>query len=167
MQRFALGLLLLSPLTSVAIMPPRAEARAGSQNAQPRDYTKLDVCRLVPADSIARALGGTVSQARPTFDKTFSRCTYILQLAGKPAGYVVWLQPAEDFEELKKHIEEPLTAVSGLGDAAYMFHDKGDGRFKINVLKRGDLMFQATGESAASARRVADVVVAELWKKTP
>jgi hypothetical protein len=74
------------------------------------------------------------------------------------------MQPPEDFEELKKSIEEPRTTLTGLGDGAYMFHDKGDGRFKINVLKRGDLMFQATGETAESARKVADAVVAQLWK---
>lgn len=69
-----------------------------------------------------------------------------------------------------------------------MFQDKGDGRFKINVLKRGDLMFQASGESltvlleagpavprpadgtapsAASARKLADAVAAHLWKTAP
>lgn len=168
MQHLTMAFFLVSLITSEGIVLPSAEAGAESSALQPRrDYTTLDVCQLVPADRIARALGGTVSQARPTFDKAFSRCTYLLQLdSGKPMGYVVWVQPAEDFEELKKHIDEPLTTVNGLGDAAYMFQDKGDGRFKINVLKRGDLMFQATGESAASVRRVADVVVAELWKKT-
>ena len=52
-------------------------------------------------------------------------------------------------------------------DGAYMFQGKGDGRFKINVLKRGDLMIQATGETAESARKVADAVVAHLWKTAP
>ncbi len=82
-------------------------------------------------------------------------------------GYVVYLQPAEDFEGLKKYIEDPITPIAGLGDGAYMFHDTGDGRFKIHVLKRGDVMVEANAESAASARKVADAVVAVLWKKAP
>ena len=76
------------------------------------------------------------------------------------------MQPETNFEELKKYTESPLTPVAGLGDGAYIFQDKGDGRFKLRVLKRGDLMFEATGDSAESARKVADVVVAHLWKKT-
>jgi hypothetical protein len=83
---------------------------------------------------------------------------------GKPNGSVVWIQSAEDFEELKKYIDKPITPVSGLGDAAYVFQDD-DRRFKINVLKRGDLMFQATADTAESARKVADTVLAIVSKK--
>ena len=83
---------------------------------------------------------------------------------GKPSGYVVWIQPAEDFEELKKHIEQPIASVSGLGDAAYVFQDD-DRRFKLNVLKRGDFMFQATADTREAARKVADTVLAIVSKK--
>ena len=79
----------------------------------------------------------------------------------------MWVSAEADFEELKRHTESPLTPVPGVGDGAYMFQDKGDGRFKIRVLKRGDLMFEATGDSADSARKVAAVVVEHLWKKAP
>lgn len=134
-----------------------------------RDYTTLNVCQLVPGDHVARVLGGRLSEQRPFYDKTFSRCTYLIVPPGssKPLGYVVLISPAADFLELKQVIEEPLTSVSGLGDDAYAFRDAGDGRFKINVLKRDDLMFQATGESAATARQVANAVVSVLWKKSP
>lgn len=154
---------------------PALSARAASRQTsgtarQPaRDYTKFNVCEAVPGEAVARAVGATLVETRPFFDKSFSRCTYIVMPPGSTqrAGYTVWMQPAEDFEELKKYIEEPITPVSGLGDGAYWFKDKGDNRFKIHVLKRGDLMFQATGESAASARKVAEAVVAVLWKKAP
>ena len=143
---------------------PQAPGRpAGTQPR--RDYSTFNVCQAVPGETIARAFGGKLSEARPVFDKSFSRCRYFIELpGGTRAGYIVWMQPPEDFEELKQYIEEPRTALTGLGDGAYMFHDKGDGRFKINVLKRGDLMFQASGESAESARKVADAVAAHLWK---
>jgi hypothetical protein len=35
------------------------------------------------------------------------------------------------------------------------------------VLKRDDLMFQATADSTEAVREVADAVVARLWKKAP
>ena len=134
-----------------------------------RDYATLNVCDVVPGDAIAHALGGTFAEARPFGDKSFSRCTYFIVPSGgsQRMGYVVYLQPAGDFEGLKKYIEDPITPIAGLGDGAYLFHDTGDGRFKIHVLKRGDVMIEASGDSEASARKVAGAVVAVLWKKAP
>jgi hypothetical protein len=132
---------------------------------QTRDYAKFNVCEFIPGDAIARAVGGRLTQSRPTFDKNWSRCAYyVTDVNGKPNGYVVWIQPAEDFEELKKYIDQPITPVSGVGDGAYLFQDD-DRRFKLNVLKRGELMFQATADTQESARQVADAVLAILSKK--
>lgn len=132
---------------------------------QTRDYTKFNVCEFIPGDAIARAVGAKLNQSRPTFDKDWSRCAYyVTDASGQPNGYVVWIQPVEDFEELKKYIDKPITPVSGLGDGAYMYQDE-DRRFKLNVLKRGDLMFQATGDTRESARKVADTVLAIVSKK--
>jgi hypothetical protein len=132
---------------------------------QKRDYSKLNVCELIPGEAIARAVGAKLTQTRPTFDKTWSRCTYFVTDAnGKPNGYVVWIHPVEDFEGLQQYIDKPLTAVSGLGDAAYVYQDD-DRRFKLSVLKRGDLMFQATADTPESARKVAETVLAIVSKK--
>ena len=132
---------------------------------QTRDYTKFNVCEFIPGDAIVRAVGAKLTRTHPTFDENWSRCAYYVTGAdGKPNGYVVWIQPAGDFEELKKYIDKPITPVSGLGDAAYVFQDD-DGRFKMNVLKRGDLMFQATADTRESARKVADTVLAIVSKK--
>ena len=152
-------------VTGFMITAVAASAVAVTFAHQTRDYTKLNVCEFIPGDAIARAVGARLTQSRPTFDKNWSRCAYYVTDAnGKPNGYVVWIQPAEDLEELKKHIEKPITPVSGLGDAAYVFQDD-DRRFKLNVLKRGDLMFQATADTQESARKVADTVLAIVSKK--
>ena len=160
---------LLVPLVaaSLAAANPATGNPAGPQAR--RDYATLDVCRLVPGDSIAQAVGGKLVEARPFASRTSSRCTYFVALpvGSQRAAYVVWIQPPEDFEGLKQYIEEPLTVVPGLGDGAYLFRDKGDGRFKLHVMKRGDLMFEATADTAEGARRVADAVVSRLWKKAP
>jgi hypothetical protein len=133
--------------------------------AQTRDYTTFNVCEFIPGDAIARAVGAKLTQSRPTFDKNWSRCAYYMtDTNGKPNGVVVWIQPHGDFEELKKYIDKPITPVSGLGDGAYVFQDD-DRRFKLNVLKRGDLMFQATADTPESARKVADTVLAIVSKK--
>ena len=158
---------MLAGPTSLSAALERSEGSSGQQPR--RDYATLNVCEAVPGDVVTRALGGKLVQVRPFNDKAFSRCTYFIIPTGsaQQLGYVVWMQPAADFEELKKATEEKITVVTGLGDAAYSFQDKGDGRFKINVVKRGDLMFQATANTAESARKIADAVAAHVWRKTP
>lgn len=145
---------------------PEASARQAPGPAG-YEWTTLDVCKMVPGEVIARALGARFVEARSLADRSWSKCTYMVALPGSDAraGYVVWMQPAADFDEMKAYIEAPTTPIAGLGDAAYGFRDPGDGRYKIYVLKRGDLSFQATGESEATARKVAEAVVGVLWKK--
>jgi hypothetical protein len=54
--------------------------------------------------------------------------------------------------------------VTGIGDGAYAFKDPGDGRFKIRVLRRGDVTIEASADTAETARKVAAVAVAQLAK---
>lgn len=165
-RRITLGLgALLAGGTWIAPLPAHGQSR---EPQKPRDWTTFNVCQLVPGEAVAKAVAAKLNEVRPFFDKTFSRCTYLVTLTAtnKPAGYVLWMQPEADFEDLKKETQAPLTPLTGLGDGAYIFQDKGDGRFKLRVLKRGDLTFEATGDSAESARKVAQVAVAYLWKKT-
>jgi hypothetical protein len=159
--------MLLLPMLLLAGLAGATAVDAPQQAA--RDFQKLDVCQMIPGSVVARAIGGTLVNTRLFQDKSFSRCTYFVKPEGatEQLGYVVWVGPATDFEELKRYIEEKKTPLTGLGDGAYTFQDKGDGRFKINVLKRGDVTLEITGESAANARKVADAVVAHLWKKSP
>ena len=148
--------------------PKHSEGGSASVRAQAsRDYTKFNVCEAVPGDAIARAMGGRIVTTRPTFDKNWSRCLYMVTTPGsdRQRGYTVWLAPPPDFEDMKPYIEEPITPVAGLGDGAYIYRDKGDGRFKIYVLMRGQQTISTTGETAESARKVAEAVLAVLRKK--
>lgn len=158
-------ILVLATLPLPARLPEVAVPQTGA--LPPYEWAKIDVCTMVPGDDVARALGARLVEARPFADRNWSRCTYLVVPPGSDArtGYVVWMQSAEEFEGIKAYIEEPIASIPDLGDAAYGFRDRGDGRYKIYVLKRGDLSFQATGESDAAARKVAEAVVGVLWKK--
>ena len=142
---------------------------AATASGQPRhDFATLDVCEMVPAAVVARAVNGRVQTTRRFNDKEFGRCTYVAVLPGseEPHGCVLWVQAASDFEELRKVTSASVTDIAGLGDAAYIFRDE-DGRFKVDVVKKNDLMFQATADTADGARKVAEAVAAHLWSKTP
>lgn len=147
-----------------AILIPIAAAALSARPQAPHDYSKYNVCEAVPGDAIARAVGGKIVTTRPTFDKKWSRCLYMVTTPGseQQRGYTVWLAPPADFEDMKPYIDEPITPLKGLGDGAYIYRDKGDGRFKIYVLMRDQQTISTTGETAESARKVADAVLAVL-----
>lgn len=135
-----------------------------------RDLKTIDVCKTVPGDAVAAALGGKLAEARPSSPKAGSlpRCTYLVDVpgAGKPdrKGYVIWVYPPADFVELRRFTEGRITDIPGLGDGAYLFQDSSDGRFKIRVLRKGDVTIEATADTADAARRVASVAAASLAK---
>jgi hypothetical protein len=155
-------------MKTAILIPIAAAALSSFVAAQaPRDYAKYNVCEAVPGDAIARAVGGQIVTTRPTFDKNWSRCLYMVTTPGsdQQRGYTVWLAPPADFEDMKPYIEEKITPVPGLGDGAYIYRDKGDGRFKIYVLMRGQQTISTTGETTESARHVAEAVIAVLRGK--
>jgi hypothetical protein len=157
---------ILLPIAAAALLAsPSTAVHAQGR----RDYTKYNVCDAVPGDAIARALGAKLVSTRPTFDKNWSRCAYFVSPAGsdQQRGYVVWLSPVDDFESIKPIIEEKISPVAGIGDGAFIFQDKGDGRFKMYVLLRGDQTIEVTAETAESARKVAEAVLAVLRKTPP
>ena len=153
---------------SVVLAAPGWDGEREAGQAR-RDLKVLDVCRLVPGDAVAKAVGGALAEARPFFDKdgTLARCTYVVTLPGSGdtrQAYVIWIYPPADFEELKAFTEGKMTAVPGLGDGAYSFQDPGDGRFKVRVLKRGEVTIEATAVTADGARNVAEAAVAAVSK---
>jgi hypothetical protein len=135
-----------------------------------RDLESVDVCRVIAGEAVAAAVGGKLVEVRPFTPKppTFTRCTYFVDVPGpqKPLrkGYALWLYPPADFVELRGFTEGKITDIAGLGDGAYGFQDPGDGRFKIRVLKRGDVTIEATADTADAARTVAGVALASLAK---
>lgn len=151
-------------VVALVLLTPAAPSGQGTV----RDLKTIDVCRLIPGTVVAGALEGTLSKATPFNDPQggFARCAYIVGpkegAAGETTGYVVWLYPPSQFEELRQYTEAPLTTVPGLGDAAERFVDPDDGRVKLRVLLRADVALEVTAETAATAQTVAEVAVAAL-----
>jgi hypothetical protein len=127
----------------------------------PKDVTTADVCAVISGAEVARALGGTLTEAllvRPGGDH--ARCRYTVNTeAGEPAVVIVWLHAAGDFDDLRAVFEDPVTPVEGLGDAAFVAVDPESARHDLFVLLRGVATVEVTGPSAAGVRAVAEVAV--------
>ncbi len=125
----------------------------------PKDVTTADVCAVIPGAEVAKALGGTLSEAllvRPGGDH--ARCRYAVETeaeAGGPTVVLVWLHAAGDFDDLRAAFEDPVTPVEGLGDAAFVAVDPGSARHDLFVLLRGVAAVEVTAPTAAGVRAVA------------
>ena len=134
------------------------------------DPSSVNVCERVPGADVAKALGKTLQSERPIVfkDSKLSRCVYLLIVPGTPAGktegLVLWLYTAKEYAELNKVTEGKLEPVPGLGDEAVRFHDTGDGRHKLRVLRKGRYSLEATAGDAVSALTLARVAVERLDK---
>ena len=126
-----------------------------------RDFRKLDVCALAAAADVARAAGGAPLDTRPfnAQDGQLARCVYGIEPAGAAKGtrtaYVIELFPANDFDELRPHVGQPVTEVSGIGDGAYEYRDPDSNRWRIYVRRHGDVTISVTGPDQSAVRKVA------------
>lgn len=132
------------------------------------DPSTVDVCARVPGEEVARLFALELKQARRiATEGDPSRCIYLLGRAGSDEtveGLVLWLYVPEDYDELLPYVEGPTEPVEGLGDAAILFHDPGDERWKLRSVLRGRLAIEATASSAGGARRLAGLALERLQR---
>lgn len=142
------------------------EAPAGS-TAGPADPSTSDVCILVPGSDVATATGGRLVETmlvRP--DGRFARCRYTVSVGAgdreRRDVYVVWLHSAVDFDDLRKHQDDPVEPVARLGDEAFVSFHPDSERHDLFVLLRGIAAVEVTAPTAAGARAVAETSLAAL-----
>lgn len=132
------------------------------------DLSTVDVCQRVPGKAVAQALGGQLADTlafRASVDQP-SRCRYSIS-SGDSArsireAYVVLLLPPQEFEARRMHQQNPVTPISGLGDAAYVAYAPVGERTDLYVLKRGQATIEVTGENRTALLKIAKVAVAHL-----
>ena len=136
-----------------------SEAPAG------RDLSGVDVCALIPAEAVAKAMNEKPAAAPTNYDPGFEGkgCRY---KSGMRYAEVSLLPP--DHFRFKRSMtpKERLHPVDGLGDGAY-WEDRSD-RMEVYVLKSGDatiwVRFQDRGKATQvdEARRLGEAVLPYL-----
>ncbi len=138
----------------------------------PKDVSTADVCALVPGAEVAKAVGGTLAEAklvRP--GGTHARCRYTVTpqtgASGAARVYLLWLLPAADFDDMRRFQERPVTSVDGVADAAFTVADPDSGRHEFFALLRGVATVEVSGPDAAGARAVAGVALRHIQPAAP
>jgi hypothetical protein len=130
--------------------------RPDAAPAQSAAASSGDACLTVPGELVATTLGARLSEARPFDGGTFRRCTYYLVAAEGSVrrAFVIYANPAGDYDDLKAAHGGPVEAEQGIGDAAYRYRDADTRRYWITALKRPRVTLQITGDSLADVRKL-------------
>lgn len=151
-------------LTRAAVGASVVLGLAAGGSAQQSSYESLNVCEKVPAAELAAALAGRVLDAKPVNIKGFAaaRCVYGIEIGGTRRAFVLWVNPAADFDELRKVSEPPVTVIKGIGDEAFATTDNDTKRTQLTARARGKVTVQVTSERLEWAQTVAKVALSKL-----
>ena len=72
------------------------------------------------------------------------------------------MNPADDFDGLRKAAEPPVTPLSGIGDQAYWTLDKETKRHWLTAVKRGTVTIQVSGEKLDSLQSIARLALSKF-----
>lgn len=132
-------------------------ARQSRAAQSPTTFESVNVCERVTGDALAKAVGGRALDARPINLKNveWARCVYGTEIDGARRAFVLWFNPASDFEGLRQAAGRSAKPVTGVGDEAYVTFDDETKRHSLTAMKRGVATIQITGEQQDWVRRIA------------
>ncbi len=166
MRNSIVGLLTLAMIT-FGCQSSESEKPQGVLGKNP-NFAELNVCDLLPGNSVAVVVGGRISDVR-AFDSganAAKRCRYTILPADsanhKPSVFVVHLQSAADFDTLKTLQEDLIEPVLGLGDDAFITYHADTARYDLYMVKRERYLIEITGDDPDSIRKIAELVLARF-----
>jgi hypothetical protein len=138
------------------------ESRA--QTGPPASFESVNVCESVAGETLAKSVSGRLLDARAVNVKNFqsARCLYGVEIGGTRRTFVLWYNPADDFDGLRKVAEPPVQPVAGIGDQAYTTFDKDSKRYTLTAVKRGKVTIQVTGEQVDLIQAIARLALSKF-----
>ena len=145
-----------------------AQPSSADQAAKGRDLSALNVCELVAAEAVSKAMNGSPAAPPEHYDPGFDGkgCRYATRAGSRTRHAEVGLLPPAQFEFRRRMRPAKAQDLDGLGDAAW-WQARSD-RTDVNVLKANDvglwIGFQenAVATREDEARRLGEALLAEL-----
>ena len=150
------------------------DAQQQEQNKQSGfNISKLKACELVPDELVAKTLGAKTLKPVQSSDYGSTKgCTYMIDPAGpdKIETCIVWLNPPstftspEDELETAKGLGQEATAeyLEGIGDKAFVVHNKTEEQSIIFVLLNDKVNLQVGADHFEDAKKLTDLIVSKL-----
>lgn len=137
------------------------------------DLSKIKICELVPDELVAKTLGAKIVKPSQVNDLGPSHgCTYTVDPAG-PDNLelcIVWLNPPETFTSPEDELETAqglnqeatVENLTGLGDKAFVVHNKTEEQSIIFVLLKDKLCLQVGVEHFDDAKKLTELILSKL-----
>lgn len=151
-------------LVAVAGWSTTASAQKPSTPAvSANGFETTNVCERVTGESVATALKGQLLDVRPVnlMGLPTARCVYGVDIDNGRRTFVLWLNPAGDYEGLRKVAQSPKP-VTGIGDAAHMTIDADSKRYSLTATQRNKVTIQVTGDQADWVEAIARLALASF-----
>ena len=137
------------------------------------DISKIKICEIVPDELVAKTLGAkTVKPAQSSDYGSTQGCTYTVDPAGNDnlEICIVWLNPPstfaspEDELETAKSLGQEATVenLDGLGDEAFVVHNKTEDQSIIFVLLKDKVNLQVAVEHFDDAKKLTELILLKL-----
>lgn len=144
--------------TGVRAQKPKAPPQAAES------FATINVCERVPGEEVATAVKGKLIDVRPVNIAGFeaARCVYGIDLGDARQTFVLWFNPASDYDGLRKAASGLVKPLAEIGDAAHLTTDADTKRVIITAIKRGKVTIQATGAREEWVRDLATLALSKF-----
>ena len=137
------------------------------------DISKINICELVPDELVAKTLGAKTIKPAVSSDYGVTKgCTYVVDPAGPDniENCIVWTNPPstftnkEDELETSKGLGQEASAenLEGLGDEAFVVHNKTEQQSVIFVLLKDKMNLQVGADHFEDAKKLTELILSKL-----
>jgi hypothetical protein len=127
-------------------------------------FENVNVCERVTGEMVATTVKGTLLDARPVniSGLASARCVYGIDMGDRRQTFVLWFNPAGDYDGLRKAASGLVKPLTDIGDAAHLTVDSDTKRVIVTAIRRGKVTIQVTGEREEWVRSLATLALSKF-----
>ncbi len=152
---------LIATLAGVSWLTIGAMAQTPAASAS---FEKVNVCERITGDMVATTLKGKLLDVRPVNIAGFAsaRCLYGVEMSEARQTFVLWFNPASDYDGLRKAASGLVKPLTDIGDAAHLTTDADTKRVIVTATRHGKVTIQVTGEREEWVRSLATLALSKF-----
>lgn len=143
---------------------PAIDARAQKPAPAAATFEKVNVCERVTGEMVATTQKAKLIDVRPVNVAGFAsaRCVYGIDMGEARQTFVLWFNPASDYDGLRKAASGLVKPLTEIGDAAHLTIDADTKRVIVTATTRGKVTIQVTGEREEWVRSLATLALSKF-----
>ena len=147
-----------SEFTAQPSQPPPTDVPV----SQGRDFSKIDICQLIPIQDVADMVGGTpAGDPNGSANGDVIDCWYsIVSVQGQPpAQFIAYVEPVVLAEY---GFDDKGESVPGIGDRASIMYSDTDQQYELTAIREGDLGIDVKGATREGTLAIARALMERI-----